>query len=154
MPIGLTSPVTGSAQTGLTSPTYTNVAAAAPRPNSKQYAVTALGGTQTGVSANTMSNPFTITVTQPVAPRAVGRLNANGKLVNNGTNRWDVLVRKGMLPLAGQAHQLGTVRCIAEFPAGSDVADPASQRAALSFMIGALTQLSAALGDLTVDNVL
>jgi hypothetical protein len=42
MTIALTTPVTGTAQTGLTSPTYTVVADTPPNAYSKQYAVTAL----------------------------------------------------------------------------------------------------------------
>jgi hypothetical protein len=49
MSISVTSPITGGAQTGLTSPTYTVVTDTAPPGNpGKQVAVTALGGTQAG----------------------------------------------------------------------------------------------------------
>lgn len=52
MTISLTTPVTGAAQTGLTSPTYTHVVDTPPNAYTKQYAVTALGGTQTGVDVH------------------------------------------------------------------------------------------------------
>jgi len=42
MTFALSSPVTGAAQTGLTSPTYTVTADTPPDANAKQYAVTAL----------------------------------------------------------------------------------------------------------------
>jgi hypothetical protein len=62
MAIALTTPITGTAQTGFTAPTYTIAADTAPVINSKQWVVTALGGTQTGASASLVSSPFTIAV--------------------------------------------------------------------------------------------
>lgn len=51
MTIALSSPVTGGAQTGFTSPTYTLTADTPPAGSGgKQYAATALGGTQAGVT--------------------------------------------------------------------------------------------------------
>lgn len=54
------SPVTGGTQTGLTSPTYTLTADIAPSALGKQHAVTALGGTQTGVRTSSAADPFTV----------------------------------------------------------------------------------------------
>jgi len=56
-----TTPVTGGAQTGFTAPTYTLSVDTAPDINGKQHAVTALGGTQAGVTSHSVSNPFTVT---------------------------------------------------------------------------------------------
>ena len=62
MAISLTSPITGAAVTGLTSPTYTVAVDTPPNTWSKQWAVTALGGTQTGVdTSSSASRPFTLT---------------------------------------------------------------------------------------------
>lgn len=44
------SPLTGASQSDLTSPTYTLTSDVAPNSNGEQAAVTALGGTQTGVT--------------------------------------------------------------------------------------------------------
>jgi hypothetical protein len=60
-----TSPVTGAAQTGLTSPTYTLSTDVAPSINGKQHAITALGGTQTGVNSHSVAAPFTCTFVRP-----------------------------------------------------------------------------------------
>lgn len=50
--------LTGAEQTGFTSPTYTTAADNAPDFNAKQVAVTAVGGTQAGVTAHSVSSPF------------------------------------------------------------------------------------------------
>lgn len=59
MSFTLTSPITGAAQTGFTSPTYTLTSDLAPDNNGKQVAVTALGGTQVGVTTHSVAAPFT-----------------------------------------------------------------------------------------------
>jgi len=73
MTISYTNPVTGAAQTGLTSPTYTLVADIAPDVNGRQWAVSALGGTQTGVRTHSASDPFTITVMRPKVFQSLGK---------------------------------------------------------------------------------
>jgi hypothetical protein len=64
-----TSPVTGAAQSGLTAPTYTLTADVAPAQNAKQYAVTALGGTQTGVISHSVAAPFTLAMFRQTGER-------------------------------------------------------------------------------------
>lgn len=56
MAFTLTSPITGAAQTGFTTPTYTHVSDVAPEANGRQVAVTALGGTQTNVIAHSVAD--------------------------------------------------------------------------------------------------
>jgi len=65
MSFNLTSPVTGASQTGFTAPTYTLTVDTAPDVNAKQWAVTALGGTQAGVSSHSVASPFTVTMFRP-----------------------------------------------------------------------------------------
>jgi len=98
MSLTLTSPVTGGAQTGLTSPTYTLATDTAPTSAGKQYAVSALGGTQAGVDASsTPSRPFTWTGSRPAVLRQLPALNAStGLLPNVPNNVYKVLVRKGV----------------------------------------------------------
>lgn len=148
------SPVTGGAQTGLTSPTYTIVADTAPDSNGKQYAVTALGGTQTGVNIHAVSNPFTITFVRPKVLKALPLPDANNVLRTVPRNTYFLLTRKGVLPLAGQAFATMTIRTEITVPSGSDSADPANVRAALSAHIGTLWQVSAGIGDTTINAVL
>jgi len=148
MSIALTSPVTGSAQTGLTSPTYTVVADTAPGSNGKQYAVTALGGTQTGVRAHSASDPFTVTFERPVNVRQAPIPNpVTGVIGNVPRNQYKYRVRKGVIPVSGQNPQVMLHTGIFDVPAGADLNDSANVRAGLSLYIGALTQQSAGWGD-------
>lgn len=157
MTVALSSPVTGSAQTGLTSPTYTLTADTAPDNNAKQYAVTALGGTQTGVTPHSVASPFTITFWKPRILRLLGIPNpVTGVLAANQVpnNTYRTITRKGVIPLAGQAARVMIVDTSISVPAGADTADAASVRAAISAHIGALQQVSAGLGDTTINGVL
>jgi hypothetical protein len=155
MTISVTSPVTGSAQTGLTSPTYTVVADTPPNAYSKQWAVTALGGTQTGVDVHGASKPFTITFSKPAAVRSAPVPNpTTGVMGNSPRNTYSVLVRKGTVPGTAQNPQTMLLRCDFGVVAGADLVEPEDIRAALSLLIGALSQQSAGLGDTLVSNLL
>lgn len=155
MSFTLTSPITGAAQTGLTNPTYTHVSDTAPDITGKQVAVTALGGTQTGVTVHTMASPFTITVFRPKAFRFLGNPNpVTGIVKDVPRNTFKVITRKGVLPLAGQPFANMQITTVVDLPAGSDTADAANVRAALSAHIGALSQQSAGLGDTLVSGTI
>lgn len=148
------SPITGGAQTGFTTPTYTIAADTPPDVNAKQYAVTALGGTQAGVTVNSVSSPFTLTMFKPKVFKSLKPVNSQNVLPDVPYNTYKVITRKGVLPLAGQAARNMMVTTIIELPAGSDVADAPNVRAALSAHVGALTAQSAGIGDTTVSGVL
>lgn len=149
------SPVTGSAQTGFTSPTYTITADASPNgSNGKQYAVTALGGTQTGVVTHTASIPFLINFVRPVVMRILSAVGLDGVLRNVPKNRWKLVTVKGVTPLAGQSPVNMLITTTFEVPAGADSADSANVRAAVSAHIGALYQQSAGVGDSLVSGIL
>lgn len=155
MTVNVTSPITGSAQTGLTSPTYTIVTDTAPDNNGKQYAVTVLGGTQTGVVAHSVAAPFTITATRPKVLKSLANPNPVTNIVGNvGRNEYKVITRKGVLPLAGQPYQTMLITTSISVPAGSDLADAPNVRAAISAHLGALAQQSAGLGDTSVSGVI
>lgn len=151
MAINLTSPVTGGAQTGLTSPTYTITADNAPDSNSKQWAVTALGGTQTGVNTSTAADPFTITIRRPASYRRIGTANpVTGVVSNVPRNKYEVLIRKGVVPLSGQASIPTFIRMEINAVSGSETADANNLRAGLSCAIGVLNQISLELGNSVV----
>lgn len=156
MSITWASPITGSAQTGLTAPTYTHTSDTAPPGNpGKQVAVTALGGTQTGVNAHSVAAPFTLNFTRPATLRVLGVANpVTGVVTLIPTNTYKLITRKGVLPLAGQAFKTMLISTECDVPAGADLADPQNIRAGLSAHIGALTQQSAGFGDLLVNGVL
>lgn len=151
-----TSPVTGSAQTGFTSPTYTLVADTPPDINAKQYVVTAIGGTQAGVSVHSVGSPFTLTMFRPKQYKSLGTPNPSTGVIPGKIprNQFKIIVRKGMLPLAGQPVDTAVYTLTCDNPAGADTASPSEIRAALSLMIGALTQQSAGIGDTEINGVL
>lgn len=154
MTITVTSPITGSAQTGLTSPTYTLTLDTPPSSAAKQNAVTALGGTQTGVDAHSVARPFTVTVARPSVLKVLSPLNPNGQLKNVPRNVYKIITRKGVTPLAGQPAIVATVTTEISIPAGSDLADAANLRAMLSAHIGTLSQQSAGIGDTAVSGLI
>lgn len=151
----LSSPVTGGAQTGFTSPTYTHVADTAPDVNAKQVAVTAAGGTQAGVTVHSVASPFTTAFWKPRIFKILGQPNpVTGRLPGVPRNTYKQVTRKGVLPLAGQPYETMLVTTTVEVPAGADLADPANVRAALSMHIGSLSQLSSGIGDTSVSGVM
>lgn len=155
MAISLTSPITGTAQTGLTSPTYTLTNDIAPDNNGKQYAVTALGGTQTGVTTHSVASPFTVTASRPRSFRSLGKPNPTTGLVKDvPMNVYKVLTRKGVTPLSGQPYAVCIIRTEISVPAGADTFDAANIRAALSAHIGSLSQQSAGIGDTSVSGII
>jgi len=156
MSVSLTTPITGSAQTGFTAPTYTIVTDTAPAPNAKQWAVTGIGGTQTGVDVHSVSKPFTLTFFRPLSlkmlpPAAV----STGIIPPNkiGKNVYLFKVRKGAAPAANQIPQVAELDVRIAIPAGTDTYEPEDIRAAISCLIGSLTQFSAGLGDTAVTGV-
>lgn len=155
MSFTLTSPVTGAAQTGFTSPTYTLVSDLAPDNNGKQVAVSALGGTQAGVTVHSVAAPFTTTFVRPRVFRSLGKPNpTTGVIKDVPRNTYKCITRKGVTPLAGQAFATMQITTIIDVPAGSDTADPANIRAALSMHIGSLSQQSAGAGDSVVSGII
>lgn len=155
MSFALTTPVTGAAQTGLTAPTYTIALDTSPNANARQYAVTALGGTQTGVTPSSVSSPFTTAMFRPVAYQQLGKPNpVTGLIVRVPRNVYKYITRKGVTPLSGQPIQNLVITTTMEVPAGSDLADSANIRAALSMHFGGIAQASSGIGDVTVQGVL
>lgn len=156
MSISWSSPITGSAQTGFTSPTYTTITDTAPAATpGKQVAVSALGGTQAGVNVHSVAIPFTLNFTRPTQLKVLGNPNpVTGVVTNVPTNTYKLITRKGVLPLAGQPYRVLNMTTTIDVPAGADAADAANIRAAFSAHIGALQQQSAGFGDLAINGVL
>lgn len=129
--------------TGLTNPTWTYTSdSVAPLPNSKQYAVTAIGGTQTGVAAHSIGNPFYARFTKPAIYKILANPNVSGVIKAFPKNYYELLTVKGVLPLASQPIQQFPVRTSFGLPAGSDVADPVSVAAGLASHAALLWQLA------------
>jgi hypothetical protein len=155
MSFGPSSPVTGASQTGLTSPTYTLTADTPPNYHSEQYAVTALGGTQTGVDSHSVSKPFTLTMERPAQFRQLGVANPiTGVISNVPNNVYKIRCRKGVEVDSSQNPKVAIAELKISVPAGSDSNDSASIRAMLSCLIGALDSDSTGIGDTCIDGVL
>lgn len=133
------SPVTGAAITGLTSPTYTLTVDNPPSPQGKQYYVSALGGTQTGVVAHSASRPFTLSAFRPAAIQQLSAVNpVTGALPRVPMNNYKWITRKSVIPLSGQPGRIMVITTTAEVPAGADTADAVSVAAAFSAHAGLL----------------
>lgn len=155
MAVTIPTTVTGGAQTGLTSPTYTTAADGAVPSNVKQSVVTTLGGTQTGVDAHSISRPFALSVSRPLQFNALGKPNpTTGLIANVPMNEYRIKAVKGVTPLAGQPSKNMVATCSIAVPAGADLADAANVRACLSALIGLLNSVSAGIGDTAVNGVL
>jgi len=159
MSFTLTSPVTGSAQVGLTSPTYTLTADTAPDSSGKQYAVTAVGGTQVYVTSHSPSAPFTLTMFRPKQIKLLRTTSDGYGRIANGKNKYTIIARKGVgvtTSVAGGGIQDGlfVATLSLEVPAGTDVMDAANIRAAMSCLIGALSTNSSAITETMISGLL
>jgi hypothetical protein len=150
--MSLTSPITGLAQTGFTSPTYTVVLDRFPGNNGTQYACTALGGTQVGVSAHSADKPFTLSAERPPNVK-VATVNGSGVTVSTGRNKHVFRTRKGMPAVSGQPALLMIVETTVSIPVGAESVSPAEIRGGLSAHFGMISQQSAAFGDQCVTAV-
>jgi len=155
MAIAISSPVTGSTVPGFTSPTYTVAVDTPPNTWSKQWAVTAVGGMQSGVdTASSASRPFTLTAYRPQSLKTLNAVDVTGVVRSVGVNTYGLLLRKGMTPLSGQASRTGMFRAEFGVPAGADTADQPNIKAAVSAFIGALNQQSSGIADTLLTGVL
>lgn len=151
----LTTPITGTAVTGLTSPTYTVTADTPPNPYSKQFAVTAIGGTQTGVDTGTQTTrPWTITFSRPANVRQLNAVDSNNVLRSVPNNVFTSLLRKGVTVLSGQPARVHSIRSEFVVPAGADVSDIPNLRAAYSCWSGAHVQAANNMVSLMTTGVL
>lgn len=151
MTISLSSPVTGAAQTGFTTPTYTLTVDTAPA-NGKQWAITALGGTQANVATHTIAKPFTIAYFKGVL-KALGIPNiVTGLYRDVPRNKQRFVIRKGV-DCALNTPSIAFLRIEVDVPAGADTYEPEELKAMLSLGIGALNQVSAGLGDTTLTGI-
>lgn len=149
------SPVTGAAVTGLTSPTYTLTADIAPNQNGKQFAITALGGTQTGVDTNTVSKPFTMTFFRPAVLRVLPQANpVTGIIRDVPMNTYKLISRKGVSPAANQNPIVARITTTIEVPAGSDTYEPEDLRALISCHAGAMWAQASGIADTVVSGII
>lgn len=149
------SPVTGAAVTGLTTPTYTLTADVPPAQNAKQYAITALGGTQTGVDTHSVSKPFTLTFFRPSVLRPMPAANPlTGVVKQIPTNTYKLITRKGAVPGVNQVPIVARITTTIDIPAGSDTYEPEELKAMLSAHFGAGWANAAGIADTCLSGVL
>lgn len=149
------SPLTGAAVTGLTTPTYTLTTDVAPNVNGKQYAVTALGGTQTNVETNTVSKPFSISFFRPPVLKQLPQANpVTGVIKNVPMNTYKLITRKGVLPAANQSAMTSRITTIIEVPAGSDTYEPEDLRAMISAHFGCGWAQASGIADTVVSGII
>jgi len=149
------SPVTGAAVTGFTSPTYTLTADTAPSLNGKQFAITAVGGTQTGVDINSVSKPFTLTFFRPTQLRVLPQANPlTGVIKNIPVNTYKLITRKGAVPALNQNAMVARITTIIEVPAGTDTYEPEDIKAMLSAHFGAGYAQASGIADTVLSGVL
>jgi hypothetical protein len=92
---------------------------------------------------------------RPAQFKLLGVANpVTGVISNVPMNTFKVRVRKGVEVASGQNPKVLQAELKISVPAGSDVEDPESIRAALSCLIGALWGDSSGIGDTLVDGIL
>jgi len=149
------SPVTGATVAGLTSPTYTLTTDVAPNINGKQYAISALGGTQTGVDVNSVSKPFTISFFRPAVLRPLPQANPlTGVIKNVPLNTYKLITRKGAAPAANQSLMIPKITTVIEVPAGVDTYEPEELRAMISAHFGVGWAQASGIADTVVSGVI
>jgi hypothetical protein len=152
MAISLTN-ITGGAQTGFTTPGYNVTLDSAADVNGKQWAISGLTGTQTGVTSHSPSSPFTWTYWKPKVMKLLPAVGVNGQYSNVPSNKSTVVVRKGVLIAANQPPRIAQCRIEFEIPAGAESYDSANVKALISAAVGALNQQSAGIGDTITSGI-
>jgi len=126
---------------------------AAPDVNAKQFAVTALGGTQAGVTVHSSSSPFTQAFWYPKVLRALQFVLGSTMMPTVPKNVYKLITRKGVLVHASLPLQTAVITTTIEVPAGADVLSAPELRGMTSLHGGTLTQVISGLGDTVVTGV-
>lgn len=149
------SPVTGAAVSGLTSPTYTLTTDVAPSINGKQYAITALGGTQTSVDVNSVSKPFSISFFRPQVLRTLPQANpVTGVIKDVPVNTYKLITRKGAAPAVNQNAMIARITTVIDVPAGTDTYEPEELRALVSAHFGVGWAQASGIADTIVSGII
>jgi len=77
-----------------------------------------------------------------------------GIIKNVPVNSYKLITRKGALPAANQTPLVARITTTFDVPAGTDTYEPEDIKAALSAHIGALSQISAGIGDTLLSGVM
>lgn len=139
----ISSPVTGSAQPDLTNPTYTLSADTPPNLNSRQWYVSAVGGTQPDVTVHSASAPFTVTLIRPSSLKTASAsvLAALGLVSNVPKNKYSLLIRKAADINVGGGMGVATARLDLEIPVESPDSNQNQLEAMFSILGGCYSQI-------------
>lgn len=153
MSLTLTSPVTGAAQTGFTSPTFT-LTADTFEPQGmigKQWVVSAIGGSQGNTSTNKLGLPFTVSIARTKTLRSITEAVSNfiGYKVSVPRNEYVITARKGIAVNVLGGLSVAMIKATISLPVGSFVGTNSADdiRALHSLFIGALNQAPAQWAD-------
>jgi len=153
MAFSISSPVTGATISGLTTPTVTYSVDTPPDVNAKQYAATALGGTQPGVVTHSPELPFTMTFKRPKTLKTLGAKNAStGFYLVVPKNEYALIGRKGVT-LATNQYDTITFDLRIRVPAGTGTLSPNDARAGFSAFTGVLTQNAQGIVDTMISGI-
>ena len=159
MSLAPTSPVTGAAVTGLTSPTYTFTEDTTDI-NARRFVVTALGGTQANVETHSVSSPFYLTVSRPSQLKTLPKPNGIGNYASIPVNEYRVRLVKGATVngvIAGQTNETQVlIDMRIRVPTGVELStnDPEEVKAALSYFAGFLFSNASGLYDLVATGLI
>lgn len=154
MPFSPDLTTTGTAQALLTSPTYTLVADLAPDVNSRQWAITALGGTQTGVRTSTAGDPFTQTIRRGAYKALPPKNPVNGSYGNVPKNKTELLTRKGVKIDSAGTIAIADIRTTVNIPAGSELNDSVNIQAMISAHFGLEGEESSDFGQTVITGLI
>lgn len=135
----ISSPVTGAAVTGLTSPAFTLVGVNSDY-RTRKYYVSQLGGTQPGVVPHNIAKPFTIEVQRPATIKypSASVLDTVGNISTVPKNRFDVKTEKGIDVNAAGGVGVSYAGAYASIPVNGTVQDLMSIKSQLSLTVGTL----------------
>lgn len=141
--MNITTPLTGAAQTGFTSPTYTLATDVAPYQNGKQWLITAKGGTQPDVTVNSVSRPFSLAFFRPPSLKVLtaALMGTAGMIMNPPKNSFKLITRKGVTVNLVGGSAVMVVTTTFDVPVGAELQDGGADiKAAISAHLGALSQ--------------
>lgn len=156
MSYNISGTVTGGTQTGFTTPGYTVTADTAPDVRSKQWAVTALTGTQAGVTVHSVNAPFTHTCRRPSLLKTISTALLNGVTGQYSRvpfNEYVQITRKAAQVALGQ-WVVNEFRTTSKIYANTETYDAANVRAGISLHLGATWANAAGMGDLATSGIM
>lgn len=148
----LPSSVTGTAISGLTSPSFTLVVDNTPDPYKRKSYVSAIGGSNPSVTKHSISSPFYMEgvrgakmLPQPPFNAVTGMFKENVP-----KNKVRLYFRKGLTVLSGAPLDFGDIDITVRVPAGAEQNDQVNVAAMYSLAAAALAQMAQGMFDTSV----